>query len=195
MCTDMAVPVPFPAWNVPHSEENEGRKNRRHPLPDMHNMAQGLASDTLERSGPHFRSVEDEEEDIKRTLNANAEDPLNLEMNREEPDELLYIWPPPRKVSESTKKMVAIDPDFSVKVSSSSAVLARGIKRYEAIIKNKTSSPLTSMGCAKPGIRHVVIELESDGENLDLDTSYQYSLMISVNMGVTIHAASPYGAL
>lgn len=107
----------------------------------------------------------------------------------------LFVWPlPKRVVTGPSGGMLSIDPEFSIKSQSPSKLLSAGIVRYEAIIK-KMASPMDLKGCQKPGVRHVTIKLESDGEDLNLDTSYQYSLVISSDTGCTIHAASPYGAL
>ena len=137
---------------------------------------------------PGVRDVSNEEKDIY-AIDVEGEDMDNDSSNA------LFVWPLPKKVvSGPAGGMVSIDPEFSIKSQSPSKVLSAGIARYEALIK-KRAYPMDLKGCQKPGVRHVRIKLESDGEDLNLDTSYQYSLMISPETGITIHAASPYGAL
>jgi hexosaminidase len=186
------------ARNVPHSVDSEEMVRRRPPPPPVHELGRNKIIERERQDdigGVELSDKDGDDNSNMQDLDNSIDDKLISDENTRDQDDLLYIWPPPKTVSDITKKMVAIDPDFSVKVSSPSTILANGIKRYEGLIRNKTVSPLASMECLKPGIRHVVIELESDGEDLDGETSYQYSLMISVKMGVTIHAASPYGAL
>lgn len=160
--------------------------------------------DILARKGIRGRStVEINDSNIfSRILDSNEEKDL-YEMAEDEDEEgfendsntALFVWPLPKGVvSGPSGGMLSIDPEFSIKSQSPSKILSAGIVRYEAIIK-KMAYPMNLRGCQKPGVRHVTIKLESDGEDLNLDTSYQYSLVISSDTGCTIHAASPYGAL
>ena len=137
---------------------------------------------------PAFHGMSNEDKDLYQ---------VEMEENGMDNDSsnALFVWPLPKKVvSGPAGGMVSIDPEFSIKSQSPSKILSAGIARYEALIK-KRAYPMDLKGCQKPGVRHIMIILESDGEDLSLDTSYHYSLMISAETGITIHAASPYGAL
>ena len=113
----------------------------------------------------------------------------------EEGDETLFIWPLPQKILiPPGGGLLAIDSDFSVKYSSPSRILSQGIARYEKLIRQRVS-PLDTLECRKPGVKHLKIYLESDGEDLHFETNYEYSLVISEDNTLSIHAISPFGAL
>lgn len=166
-----------------------------------------VGGDILARKGIRGRSTVEMDNDIFSRIvdpafhGMSNEDKELYEMDEDmdglenDSSKILFVWPLPKVVvSGPAGGMVSIDPEFSIKSQSPSKILSAGIARYEALIK-KRAYPMDLKGCQKPGVRHITIILESDGEDLNLDTSYHYSLMISGETGITIHAASPYGAL
>ena len=104
------------------------------------------------------------------------------------------IWPVPASISVSGPPL-PISPAFVFKTTSTSGVLKRGITRYlEIILQQVGDNKMTHPRESSESLNELALEVHSENESLDVDTSYWYMLKVSGGQA-HIEAKTPYGAL
>ena len=118
-------------------------------------------------------------------------------VNRAVNQEYDTIWPIPQKyLGKPMGAAVSLSANFTIVANESSAILQRAIQRYLAIIMAGDVHRRFASGCvnATVTINKVSIDVTSQVESLDVDTSYDYSLMVDEG-NAKIIAATIYGAM
>lgn len=107
------------------------------------------------------------------------------------------IWPLPQKyLVEPTGKAVSLSTGFSIEANRSSKILDRAILRYWAIIMESDVDRKYASSCVNATITidKLYVDVVSQDENLNIDTSYDYTL--TVNQGnAKVTASTIYGAM
>ena len=104
------------------------------------------------------------------------------------------IWPVPASISISGPPL-PISPAFVFKTTSTSGVLKRGMTRYlEIILQQVGDNKMTHPRESSESLNELVLEVRSENESLNVDTSYWYMLKVSDGQA-HIEAKTPYGAL
>ena len=107
------------------------------------------------------------------------------------------IWPIPQKyLGEPMGAAVSLSTNFTIEANESSATLHRAIQRYMSIIMKRDVNRRFASGCgnATVTINKLFIDVTSQVESLNADTSYEYSLMVDEG-NAKIIATTIYGAM
>ena len=107
------------------------------------------------------------------------------------------LWPLPQKyLVEPMGTAVLLSTSFAIETNQSSEVLDRAIQRYSSIIMEHDVNRKFSSACgnATISISKLYIEVTSQDESLNADTSYNYSLMVDEG-NAKITASTIYGAM
>lgn len=107
------------------------------------------------------------------------------------------LWPLPQKyLVEPTGPVVSLSTSFSIEANQPSETLSRAIQRYTVIIKEHAVDQPFASSCANATItiNKLLIDVTSQDESLNIDTSYNYTLTIDGG-NAKITASTIYGAM
>lgn len=95
-------------------------------------------------------------------------------------------------VEHAKDRLISLSDNLYFKIKTSSKIMIDAIKRYKTLICSHNKCTLSDAN----EIGTIVIILSSDSEAVNIDTNYNYELVISnKTRSVTITASSPFGAM
>ena len=109
---------------------------------------------------------------------------------------ILPIWPMPKQmlVKHNKDLSISLSDNLHFKTAASSTILEDAIKRYETLIGASRHRKCSLSKVVE--ISTIVVVLTSESEALNIDTNYDYQLIISTETkDATIVANSPFGAM
>jgi len=112
------------------------------------------------------------------------------------------LWPMPQSITTGAGTASVSASSFAIKTSSSSDILAEGIKRYLNLIFPWESTPKSKAKFSKNGpieasgtISSLQITVNSNSEDLYFGVDESYSLTVPVTGSAQLNAATVFGAL